>query len=464
MTYTYLYFLFAFLPIGLLVYYIVPFRFRKYVMILLSMMFYISGEVTYFYLLIIALAVNLILGCVIIRLREVKTAGKLLLLAGVVFNVGLLGYFKFAAFAAVNLNRFLPISLPVRSGGIPLGLSYFTFKAISYLVDGYNGNIAVFEPVNALLYLSFFPQIQSGPIARYDTVLTPQKKPIMSGAVRFILGAGKKVLLANTLNLVVIEIFDRTSNLSTSLAWLGSFTYALMLYYDFSGYSDMALGITNMFGYPCPENFNYPYCSASISEFWRRWHITLGSWFRDYIYIPMGGSRTGKVRVMLNLLVVWLCTGMWHGASGSFIAWGLGYFVLIALEKTLHMPHRLKGRAGRIIYRIFTLICVIILWVPFRSSGMGQTMLFLSKMFVPRAQQIADMRAVFLLQDYRVPYIAALIFAVPVLPALKRYCERRRSTRMIFYILSVPALAAVLAAVLALTVGGQNNPFLYLNF
>ncbi len=464
MSFTDLTFLFIFLPVALFLYYIAAKQYREIILLALSLLFYACGSMQYVMLLIVAMAVTIGIGYLVDRFREKRLITISFLVIGIVFNVAILGYYKYFDFAITTVNRLFSTTFAARDLVLPLGLSFYIFKAISYLVDVYRGKAEANHPLTVALYLSFFAQISSGPIARYETVQGGYQGFDSSGIARFIIGFGKKVLIANSLDNVVTEIFDNTSQLSTSLAWLGAICYSLQLYYDFSGYSDMAIGICGMFGYECPENFNYPYITKSFSEFWRRWHITLGSWFRDYIYIPMGGSRVGKARLYINLFVVWMLTGLWHGANWNYVAWGLGYFILVAFEKMTGLPKRLKNKLLINIYRIVVLLGINFLWVMFRSSGFGVGLSFIKTMIISSSYEVANARAAFLLEDYIVFIVAAVIFAMPVIPAIEKQCLKHKGTTIAYNIIFVVAVAFIFVGALSMVASGQNNPFLYSNF
>lgn len=321
----------------------------------------------------------------------------------------------------------------------------------------------------SVMYLSFFGQVQSGPISRYELFDSEKYSPksnLHDGIVRFMIGFSKKVILADVLSNVTIEVFDRTYAVSPSLVWLGAICYSLQLFYDFSGYSDMAIGIGNMLGYECPENFVYPYMTKSVAEFWRRWHISLGSWFRDYVYIPMGGSRVGKWRLYFNLLTVWILTGIWHGAGWNFIIWGFGYFVLIAFEKTMKLPERLPNCWWKWGYRILTLLFINFQWVLFRCDGMAKGILYIKTMFgfVQEDVFIPSTRAAFLLKDYVFFIIIALIFSIPVVKFLENLCKKNVKSAVIYEILSSIFIVTAFIVALSFIVSGQNSPFLYGNF
>lgn len=466
MSFDSLFFLFCFLPVLLAVHRIIPPRGRQYVLIVFSLLFYAFAS-PFLPLFLGGILLNALLGWLLDKARARPRLSGALLLCGVLFNVGLLVYYKYRDFLLPGLAASLSA---VQNTAIPLGLSFFTFKAISLLVDIRRGTVPAFDFSRTVCYLSFFGQITSGPIARYNefTAADPAQGSLFGrGVERFMLGFCKKILLADILANVVAEVFE-TPSPATALVWLGSVCYSLQLYYDFSSYSDMAVGLCHMLGYRCPENFDYPYMTRSFSEFWRRWHITLGHWFRDYVYIPLGGSRVCLPRVYLNLLAVWLLTGLWHGANWTFVAWGLGHFVLIALEKASGLPGRFRRPWACGLYRVFVLVFINFLWVVFRSSDIAQAQQMLLAMlgFAPGAAGSA--RALFLLRDYGVFVAAGLLFTGPVLPWLSRLVARlsagKRTPGHIANGAAACALAVLFVCALSFVVGGQNNPFLYGNF
>lgn len=286
------------------------------------------------------------------------------------------------------------------------------------------------------------------------------------GTYRFIIGFNKKILLANTLANITGETFSAGSgDVSMQLVWLGAICYSMQLFFDFSGYSDMAIGISQMFGFGCPENFNYPYMTASVSGFWRRWHITLGAWFRDYVYIPFGGSRVkNKNRVYLNLFVVWLLTGIWHGSSWNYIFWGLAYFIVIAFEKTTGWPEKLESRLCRILYRIGTLLFINFQWVIFRADGMKAGLMYMKSMVWCPQNALADARAGFLFRDNFVFIIAAILLCFPIIPSLEKYFEKRKSTRLVWNTVLAIINGMLFLWAVSLVIAGRNNPFAYANF
>lgn len=461
MSFTNLIFLFAFLPVVIVLYYISKEKHQRIILLLASLFFYACGSIDAFLLLVVSIGVNYAFAVEITRLRESNHWVKLLLALGVAYNILILGYYKYADF----ILSILHIEFQREEDLIlPLGLSFFTFKAISLLSDCYNARIEKVSLVESALYLSFFPQITSGPLSRYGEGRIPLSvENLYQGLMRFMIGFSKKVLLANILDNIVSDAYIVGNNITPAYAWLASICYSMELFFDFSGYSDIAIGLSQIFGYKCPENFNYPYTTKTVAEFWRRWHITLGAWFRDYVYIPMGGSRVGKVRLYLNLLTVWFLTGLWHGADWSFIAWGLFYFVLIAFEKTIDIPKKLeKSKIFEGVYRILVLIFVNFQWVLFRADDMSMGKSVIKHMLGVSGDAWWNNRALFMIQDYWIVLVSAVLLCFPVVPKLRtKLKEKGLMSGEILYHLFVMLMFVVS---IAFTVSGQNNPFAYGNF
>ena len=381
MVFSNLIFLYLFLPVCLIAYFFCPgIRAKNAVLILFSLIFYAWGEQVYLLLMIASAAVNWYFGLLIERRRK-----KIFLILALVLDLGCLAVFKYAGFFVENLNAVFGASIPVPQIALPIGISFYTFQALSYTVDVWRGDVPAQRSfAKLLLYISLFPQLIAGPIVRYSDIAVQLKtrehsvSEAASGARRFILGLAKKILLANLLG-ELVSSFRASADLSVLYYWLGAIAFTLQIYYDFSGYSDMAIGLGRIFGFRFPENFQYPYLSGSITEFWRRWHISLGSWFRDYLYIPLGGNRKGSARQLLNILLVWLATGLWHGASWTFVAWGLYHGILLLLEK-----YPLKGILAKTpspIRHILTLLAVIVGWVLFFSPDFSSAIFYLGRMF-----------------------------------------------------------------------------------
>lgn len=445
-------FLFCFLPIALVLYYIVGKRVKEYVLLFVSLFFYACGSAEFLVVFLIAVSLTVCLGRLLFALDDSKVLyRRLILTAGILLNASLLVFCKYST----------------RFDLLPLGLSFFTFKAISYLADIYKIVISDMPVVHDALYLSFFGQIQAGPLSRYEEMKYDASfNKFSEGVFRFFIGFAKKILLADTLSKISTEIFSAgADSLTLSYAWLGAIAYSLELFFDFAGYSDMAIGLTKMFGYDCRENFIYPYMTESVSKFWRRWHITLSEWFRDYVYIPLGGSRTSrKWQVYFNLLVVWVLTGIWHGTSGNFILWGLGYFVLISFERLTGLPNKFKSRFGKIIYRVFSLIFIIIEWVMFRSSGISAGIQYIKHMIVPTANSLSDFRALFIIKEYGIFLAVSILLCFPIYPMLEKNFEDGSKKELLFNAISLVIVFVCFIMALSFVISGQNNPFAYANF
>ncbi len=350
---------------------------------------------------------------------------------------------------------------------LPLGLSFFVFKAISFLADIYMQKIEEVSFLQSLEFLVFFAQIQSGPLARYkyfDRKTHIPKANIYDGITRFMVGFTEKTIFADVLAHVVTEVFDSPGEVSPAIVWLASICYSLQLYYDFAGYSNMAIGVCNMLGYDCPNNFNYPYACESISDFSRRWHITLRTWFRDYVYVPLGGSRVGRIRLIRNLFVVWILTGIWYGSGWNFVAWGIGYFIFLTIEKLFHMPDRLHNRLLKFAYRLIVLLLVNFQWVLFRSKDISQGFLFLKTMFCLENANVSSARAFFLLKDYIWFIVFAVVFAFPLASIAEKWCSESRNVKLAYNISYAIIVINMFVVALSFVVSGQNNPFLYGNF
>lgn len=381
-------FLFCFLPVMLILTGICRKNStRNYILLFGSLLFYAWGEPRYILLMVLSIVVNWGLGIKVSKARKVKWV-----IAAVIYNLSMLFVFKYLNFAVSNLGLLFGIKEYSFEVALPIGISFYTFQALSYVIDIYRGDgEAQKNPLNVGLYISLFPQLIAGPIVRYQSVAEQIKSrevcanKFNDGVKRFIAGLGKKVLISNNMALIADAAYGRAEghNLLTVMAWLGAWAYTFQIYYDFSGYSDMAIGLGKMFGFEFQENFNYPYISKSVSEFWRRWHISLGQWFRDYVYIPLGGNRVAVGRLYLNLFFVWFLTGLWHGANWTFVLWGTMYFLLLAIEKTLHMEKWFQTSGiHKCIGIAYTMLWVMIGWVIFRADNLQQAFYYLKTMFV----------------------------------------------------------------------------------
>ncbi|MBQ7714787.1 MAG: MBOAT family protein [Clostridia bacterium] len=429
-----------------------------------SLIFYSCFSIKYTVLLMIALAVNAALSVIIDRLRS-NSVRKTIMIVGILINVSTLCFYKYFDFLTSFFEK--PDGMPEKSLMLPLGISFFTFKAISLLVDTYKRKHSG-KPgfAQAALYLSFFGQIVSGPLSRVADFETDRRfnaDLFSDGVIKFVIGFSKKILLANVLYGIVTEVYASGST-SAPYLWLGAISFSLYLYYDFSGYSEMAEGISNLFGFKCPKNFDYPYMTGSVSEFWRRWHITLGSWFRDYVYIPMGGSRVAEGRLILNLLTVWLLTGIWHGSTLNFIIWGLLYFVLITAEKLSGFPKAFRKKPAKVLYRLFSLIFINFMWVIFNSESLSKAANYIKGMVLFRSDALSDKRVLVLLRENAVIIIVAVILCFPIVPKLREKLKSRKTAYSVFKVLFYTACAALFVVSVSFIITGQNNPFAYANF
>ena len=472
MVFSSLVFLFVFLPIVLVLYYLSGKKYRNYLLLLASLFFYAWGEPTYVVIMLVSIGANYLCGLLVDEKRadKVRVAGVVI---SVIFNICMLGLFKYSGFFVKNINVVFNTSLPVPEIALPLGISFFTFQAMSYVIDVYRKDAKVQKNIFDLsLYISLFPQLVAGPIVRYQTVadqIEEREHNIIKfgdGVRRFIIGLGKKVLLSNSLGMLADSVFGmQTYQLTVVSTWLGILAYSLQIFFDFSGYSDMAIGLGKMFGFEFLENFNYPYISQSASEFWRRWHISLGSWFRDYVYFPLGGSRRGNVRTYINLFIVWFLTGFWHGASWTFIAWGLYFGLLIGMEKSY--LGKLLNKVPRFVRHIYLLLVVMIGWVFFRADSFSYSIEFIKNMFFMGTNVIFDGVAASYINDYWFVLVLSMIFCMPIVDWFRRKIEVANDKILesnISYVLNSVVFTGILLIVIFKLVNSTYNPFLYFRF
>ena len=465
-------FTFGFLPVVLFLYFIAKENCRNYILLIASLIFYAYGEPKFVFVMLMSIVANYIAARAIGALTN-NHYRKLVLILAIIVNIGILFVFKYLDFTISVVNRLFGLDLAIYNIMLPIGISFFTFQAMSYVIDVYQNKAKVQKNICYLaLYISFFPQLVAGPIVRYNTIeeqiyhRTVSLEKIGAGAKRFMLGFAKKIILSNQLAIVSERVFI-SSNYSTEpilLLWLGSVCFSLQIFYDFSGYSDMAIGLGKMFGFEFEENFRYPYMSKSITEFWRRWHISLGNWFRDYVYIPLGGSRVTPARHIVNLFVVWLLTGIWHGANYTFIAWGLFYFILLVIEKMFVKPEKRTGII-QVLWRIVTLLCINFGWILFNAStlrGGGQYICSMLGMFGGKPVITAELIA--FLREYGIYMLAGIVFATPIAEKLSNAADKRRVLATAkTYLLPVVYLVVFLWATSFLILGA-HNPFIYFNF
>lgn len=457
-------FLLVFLPLVVGIYYLLRGhrRLQNYFLLLASLLFYAWGKPENLLLLLFSILCNYGFGCLLGSLQTKRAAAKAVLWAAVAVNLGLLFAYKYAGFAADQLDR-LGIRLNLPRLMLPIGISFFTFQAMSYVIDVYRGKTkAQKNPFSLALYISLFPQLIAGPIVKYHSIEEQIDRRVESwdgfsgGVRRFLIGLCKKVLLANQLALIADAAFAAKLP-ATSFAWLGAVCYSMQIYYDFSGYSDMAIGLGAMFGFRFAENFRHPYSASSVAEFWRRWHISLSDWFRDYVYFPLGGSRVNsKWKLLRNLLITWALTGFWHGANWTYLVWGLSHFVLLTLERQLH-PERLPS----FLRRILTLFVVIPTMVVFRSESLAAAGRYIAAMF-GRGGLFSPITA-FYLREYVVFLIPALLFCAPVAAWLRVRLERSKYLRWLLPVSGV-GLLLLYVVVICYLVKGTYNPFIYFNF
>ena len=442
-----------------------------------SLLFYAWGEPVLLILLLTSVAANWLFGLGIAHGK----GRKLLLAAAVVLNVGLLGVFKYAGFATDIVNGITGLSLPVPQIALPIGISFYTFQALSYVIDVYrNPRLVQKNGFRLLLYICFFPQLIAGPIVRYDDIAHQLKSRTLTldgamiGFRRLFIGLGKKILIADTLAVLVNVCFTDSvaHRLPVGFAWLGAIAYLLQIYFDFSGYSDMAIGMGHIFGFQFPENFNYPYASLGIKDFWRRWHITLSTWFREYLYIPLGGNRKGKGRMLLNQLIVFFCTGLWHGANLTFVVWGLYNGLFLILESNDILPvRRVKSTLGKILVRFYTLLIVTVGFVLFRADNLTQANAYLGSMFAFGGDWFAwgDSSAWRQVLPCLTPYFftilgLAVIGAAPLTPTIKRLCDRRPRLDGVAQRLSLVWSLILLALCAMSLAAGTYSAFIYFQF
>ena len=456
-------FLFRFLPVFMLIYLLVPERHRNLVLLSGSLIFYGVGEPYYVLLLVFSILINYGFGRLIINDKTIKYKKAVLILA-LILDFGLLFVFKYWDFAMDNLNRLmLRESLPLLSLALPLGISFYTFQIVSYLVDCYRGNVKEApKPIEFAAYVSMFPQLIAGPIVKFGEVSERLKKrKIPAGALEnglklFSIGLGFKVLLANQIGTLWNTIMTAgAGNLSAAVAWLGAFAYSFQIYFDFWGYSLMARGLGEMLGFRLPKNFYNPYASKSISEFWRRWHITLGRWFKEYLYIPLGGNRKGFVRTVFNLLIVWTLTGLWHGADWNFALWGLAFFVLISIEKT-GIGKWLEQR--KVLGHIYVIALIPITWVIFAITNVQQLGRYLQNMagIHTSSVMVGSEHLIRYVKEYGVLFIFCILFSTPY--PMRLYLSYKNK----WYVVLI--VAAVFWFSVYEVMVGSNNPFLYFRF
>lgn len=459
-------FLCVYLPLVLLGYYICPKKGRNLFLLIASLVFYAWGEPKYVFLMIFSILVNYIFGRLMDKHRENKKRLKLMLVLSVVIDLGLLSVFKYTDFIITNVNAIFGANFDLLNIALPIGISFYTFQAMSYTIDVYRNDVRVQKNlIDFGMYITMFPQLIAGPIVRYADVQDQLAERSVTtadfseGVMRFVVGLGKKVLLANQMGAVWSEIYALGGDVSALMAWTGAIAYTFQIYFDFSGYSDMAIGLGRMFGFKFPENFRYPYQSVSITDFWRRWHITLSTWFKEYLYIPLGGNRRGLARQALNLLIVWSLTGFWHGAGWNFVLWGLYYFVILFIEKLFLL--KALEKLPKFFRHVYALLLIIIGWVIFASDDVSVLLPFLGSMF--GANGAIGGMDVYTLLTKAALLIICCVASTELPKKLFLSAAGAMNEKAAFTLKSVLTIA-LLALSMILLIGDSYNPFLYFRF
>lgn len=463
-------FILFFLPLTLVVYYLVPDKYKNIMLLISSLIFYAWGEPIYVILLILSTVFNYFCGRDIDDKMVYPPSARLTLVFGIVINIAILCFFKYYGFVIDNINALFQIEIPYRVLSLPVGISFYTFQAISYLVDIYRGKVyAQRNIIKFGVYMAMFPKVIVGPIVRYSRVekqlnrRTVTWKKIGSGAIYFITGLGKKVILGDSMGAVYEQVAAlEMGSMSVLTAWVGCIAFAFEIYFDFSGYSDMARGLGKMFGFEFEQNFHYPYISKNITEFWRRWHISLSSWFRDYVYIPLGGDRKGSVRHIINLLIVWFLTGCWHGSEWNFVIWGLYYGIVVVLENYVYGKRLAEAKPW--VQHLVTMVLVLIGWVFFFSPSVGYAFRYIGTMFGIKATAAADAQSLFLISTNWVLFIMCIIGCSArglnllnnITNSYKKRSVRKVATCVVYMTIFVVSVAFL--------VMGNAKPFLYFRF
>ena len=463
-------FIWAFLPIVLLLYFISKDKFKNLILLLASLFFYSWGEPKYVILMIASIIVNYIIGLLIDKFRK---KDKLILVIAILLNLGLLGFFKYYNFVVLNINKLLSNDiLGFKDIVLPIGISFYTFQILSYVIDLYRNEIKVQKNIlNLALYVSFFPQLIAGPIVKYKDIekeISNRKIDLelfASGVKKFVYGLGKKVIFANTLALIVDSIYSYdVAKLNTPIVWLAAISYTFQIYFDFSGYSDMAIGLGRMFGFHFLENFNLPYISQSITEFWRRWHISLSTWFKQYLYIPLGGNRKGKVRTYINLLIVFYATGLWHGASWNFVVWGGLFYGSILVIERLFLKDILDKNKYKIINHIYVMLIVIIGWVLFRADGLRNALDILKMMFSFDFKTTYVLLPTYLNIVSIMVLVTAIVFSGLGQSILSKLKCKDKIKKIYNDKLEIFAIIIILSISIVELVSSTYNPFIYFRF
>ena len=451
-------FIFRFLPLALGIYYLTPKKYKNFILLILSLIFYSWGEAKYFVIMISSIIVDYFVSRGIEKYQEKKSIKIGLLCISICFNLGMLFFFKYFNFFIDNINSILGLTLNHVKITLPLGISFYTFQTMSYTIDVFRGKVSAEKNIISFgAFVCLFPQLIAGPIVKYTDINKELKERKMNanqiedGIELFILGLGRKVLIANNIGMLWTEVEGLGfSNISSILAWLGVIAFAFQIYFDFSGYSLMAIGLGKMLGFNFPQNFKNPYISRSITEFWRRWHITLGSWFREYVYIPLGGNRVNKGRLVFNLFIVWFLTGFWHGASYNFIMWGIYFFILIGIEK-LGLLKFLENH--KIFSHIYSIFFILIGWALFAVTDLSQLKILFERLF----NMNGGIDWIYYIRNYGVTLIVATLFSTPIIEITYRRVVKSK-------LINTLILMGIFIISIAYLVDATYNPFLYFRF
>ena len=473
MVFSSIFFLFTFLPLSLLLYWMSPSKIKNFTLLAVSLFFYAWGEPVYVLLMISSILTNFVFGIFIESelIKEKRAVRRALFISAVVFNILILGFFKYYGFLAENINALFNADIAYSELPLPIGISFYTFQVLSYVIDVYLGKVRLQRnPVSFALYVTMFPQLIAGPIVRYSDIESQLEQRNVSaskfgeGAQRFIQGLGKKVLIANSMGALwdITQAMDMTG-ISVFSAWLGIIAYTFQIYFDFSGYSDMAIGLGKMFGFVFMENFDHPYISRSVTEFWRRWHISLGTWFREYVYIPLGGNRCSRIRQIRNIMAVWMLTGLWHGASWNFVVWGIYYGCLLLIEK--FFLKKSIDNAPAIISHVYCMLAVIIGWVLFASRDIESAAAYLGVMSGASGNVLVDNAFIYYLKSNAVMLVISLLFSTGIFREIFEPEEISDKIRTrVSHSAAVILHAFILFMSTAYLVTETYNPFLYFRF
>ena len=460
-------FIYYFLPIVIITYFIVPKKIKNFVLFISSMIFYFYGEPVYVFLMLTTIIIAYI-GAILINKYKDTELKKVFLVGTIGITLLSLVVFKYSDFLILNVNNILNTKISLLHLALPIGISFYTFQVISYVVDVYKGKVVVQKNIlNLATYVALFPQLIAGPIVRYETIeeelntRTHSFENFSYGATRFVIGLAKKVLIANALG-ELCEVFMGAVDKTVLFYWIYAIAYSLQIYFDFSAYSDMAIGLGRIFGFHFLENFNYPYISKSVTEFWRRWHISLGSWFRDYVYIPLGGNRVSKIKHFRNIFVVWLLTGIWHGANWNFIIWGLLFGVVLVIEKVF--LNKILEKIPSILRRIYVLLIVLISFVIFNANNMNQASENVLGLFGVNVSNIVNAETIYYLRKYLVVLILGIIGSTPLIKIIIEKMKKNKCMNGILNILQPVMVVALLLVVTSYLVDNSYNPFLYFRF